>query len=113
MSHLGEGDSSRKRNRQPPPPWLDVTLALQYLVADGALLLHGGLPKSGLMGFADPAPHVAPPSTAAGAGGTATGDSGDWRGHAAGDGAEGRSGNGGDGCCKQLYVAYLHQVLDG
>jgi hypothetical protein len=37
---------------------LDVTLALQYLVADGQLTLHGGMPKSGLMGFTDPAPHI-------------------------------------------------------
>ncbi len=51
--------SGRKGGRGPPPhPWLDVTLALQYLVADGQLTLHGGMPKSGLMGFTDPAPHI-------------------------------------------------------
>ncbi len=43
--------------RAPPPAWVDVTVALQYLVAEGRLVLHGGVPKSGLMGFADPAPH--------------------------------------------------------
>uniref|UniRef100_A0A383W4E3 J domain-containing protein n=1 Tax=Tetradesmus obliquus TaxID=3088 RepID=A0A383W4E3_TETOB len=36
-----------------PPPWLDVTDALQYLVSGGKLELHGGVSKLGLMGFAD------------------------------------------------------------
>ena len=36
-----------------PPPWLDVTEALQYLVAGGRLELHGGVSKLGLMGFGD------------------------------------------------------------
>jgi hypothetical protein len=36
-----------------PPPWLDVTDALQYLVTGGKLELHGGVSKLGLMGFAD------------------------------------------------------------
>lgn len=31
--------------------------ALQYLVADSKLVLHGGVSKAGLMGFADAAPH--------------------------------------------------------
>ncbi|KXZ42222.1 hypothetical protein GPECTOR_179g245 [Gonium pectorale] len=40
----------------PPPPWLPVTLALQYQVADSKLLLHPGVPKRNQMGFADPTP---------------------------------------------------------
>jgi hypothetical protein len=39
-----------------PPPWLDVTAALQYLVSGGALELYPGVSKKGLMGFADVAP---------------------------------------------------------
>ncbi|MEW5320293.1 MAG: hypothetical protein WDW38_011375 [Sanguina aurantia] len=39
-----------------PDQWMDVTAALQYLVTDGRLVLHPGVAKSGLMGFADPAP---------------------------------------------------------
>jgi hypothetical protein len=60
----------------PPPRWLDVREALQYLVVPastgggknttaGGLLLHPGVPKAGLMGFADPAP---PPATTGGEG---------------------------------------------
>lgn len=37
----------------PPPHWLDVTAALQYLVVGSKLELHAGIPKQGLMGFAD------------------------------------------------------------
>ncbi|KAF8064508.1 ATJ13 [Scenedesmus sp. PABB004] len=39
-----------------PAAWLDVTEALQYLVAGGKLELAGGVSKLGLMGFADVAP---------------------------------------------------------
>ncbi|GBF91653.1 hypothetical protein Rsub_03957 [Raphidocelis subcapitata] len=42
-----------------PPAWLDVTAALQYLVSSGALELHAGVSKRGLMGFADIAPEGA------------------------------------------------------
>ncbi|KAG2436111.1 hypothetical protein HYH02_011621 [Chlamydomonas schloesseri] len=40
----------------PPPPWLSVTAALQYQVADSRLQLHPGVPKKNQMGFADPTP---------------------------------------------------------
>lgn len=40
----------------PPPRWMDVTSALQYLVAEGTLKLYPGVSKKGLMGFADPQP---------------------------------------------------------
>ncbi|CAK9883200.1 unnamed protein product [Sphagnum jensenii] len=40
-----------------PPPYLDVTIPLQFLVDDsGQLQLHQGVKKSGLMGFCDPCP---------------------------------------------------------
>ena len=35
------------------PPWIDVTIPLQYLVEDSQLILHEG-PKTGLLGFYDP-----------------------------------------------------------
>ena len=35
------------------PRWVDVTHALQYLVANSKLELHPGVSKAGLMGFAD------------------------------------------------------------
>ncbi len=38
------------------PRFVDVTYALQYLVAGGQLQLHGDVSKLGLMGFADAAP---------------------------------------------------------
>eukprot|EP00798_Chlamydomonas_sp_ICE-L_P030691 gene30691-35718_t len=41
-----------------PPKWMRVVGATQYLVVDGRLILYEGPPKSGLMGFADPAPRV-------------------------------------------------------
>lgn len=39
-----------------PPPVLDVTSTLNFLVDDGQLQLHGGVKKSGLIGFCDPCP---------------------------------------------------------
>eukprot|EP00250_Pteridium_aquilinum_P009435 c18667_g1_i1 orf=202-1863(+) len=39
-----------------PPPVLDVTTTLNFLVDDGQLQLHGGVKKSGLIGFCDPCP---------------------------------------------------------
>lgn len=40
-----------------PPPILDVTTTLNFLVNDdGQLQLHGGVKKSGLIGFCDPCP---------------------------------------------------------
>ena len=50
---LGAAASSAQR---PPPRWVDVTAALQYLVVGGKLELYSGVPKQGLMGFADVAP---------------------------------------------------------
>jgi hypothetical protein len=49
-------DASTAEPQEAPPAWLDVTDALQYLVAGGKLELHGGVSKLGLMGFADVAP---------------------------------------------------------
>jgi len=37
-------------------PWLDVTVALQYLVEEQALRLPSATPKASLLGFADLAP---------------------------------------------------------
>ncbi|CAM6104551.1 unnamed protein product [Calypogeia fissa] len=40
-----------------PPPHIDVTIPLQFLVDDsGELRLHEGVKKAGLMGFCDPCP---------------------------------------------------------
>lgn len=40
-----------------PPPTLDVTIPLNFLVDDsGQLKLHEGIKKSGIMGFCDPCP---------------------------------------------------------
>ncbi|KAJ7548823.1 hypothetical protein O6H91_07G028600 [Diphasiastrum complanatum] len=40
-----------------PPPYIDVTIPVQFLVDDfGQLQLHGGVKKAGLMGFCDPCP---------------------------------------------------------
>jgi hypothetical protein len=52
----GDEASSSSDSSELPPPWLDVTQALQYLVSAGKLELHGGVSKLGLMGFADVAP---------------------------------------------------------
>jgi hypothetical protein len=49
----GSSSSSEDDDLALPPPWLDVTDALQYLVTAGKLELHGGVSKLGLMGFAD------------------------------------------------------------
>jgi hypothetical protein len=49
----GSSSSSSEDDLALPPPWLDVTDALQYLVSGGKLELHGGVSKLGLMGFAD------------------------------------------------------------
>lgn len=39
-----------------PPARMNVTVAIQYLVNNGELILHNDLAKSGLMGFCDPSP---------------------------------------------------------
>ncbi|GAQ84882.1 heat shock protein [Klebsormidium nitens] len=39
-----------------PPPFLDVTTPVQFLVDDSAIKLHPGIRKAGLMGFCDPCP---------------------------------------------------------
>ncbi|KAK9907695.1 hypothetical protein WJX75_008271 [Coccomyxa subellipsoidea] len=38
-----------------PPPWIDVTIALRFMVEDSRVILHK-VSKRGLMGFCDPAP---------------------------------------------------------
>ncbi|EIE26180.1 DnaJ-domain-containing protein, partial [Coccomyxa subellipsoidea C-169] len=38
-----------------PPPWIDVTIALRFMVEDSRIILHK-VSKRGLMGFCDPAP---------------------------------------------------------
>lgn len=43
----------------PTTQWMRVTRVLQYMVQDGSLVLHPGVPKSGLMGFGDPCPGAA------------------------------------------------------
>lgn len=48
--------STSAADQELPAGWLDVTDALQYLVQSGKLELHPGIPKTGLMGFADVAP---------------------------------------------------------
>ena len=48
---------SRAQNRRGLPPLcVNVTVAVQYLLSDGKVQFYDGLPKSGLMGFCDPAP---------------------------------------------------------
>mmetsp|Transcript_24415 Transcript_24415/g.62061 ORF Transcript_24415/g.62061 Transcript_24415/m.62061 type:complete len:715 (-) Transcript_24415:112-2256(-) len=54
----GASSTSSSSSQELPPPWLRVTSALQYLVTDSRLVLARGVPKSGLMGFTDPAPHM-------------------------------------------------------
>lgn len=50
-------DSALSEEEDFPPPVLDVTMTLNFLVDDsGQLLLHGGVKKSGLIGFCDPCP---------------------------------------------------------
>lgn len=39
-----------------PPAVADVTVAVQYMVDGSKVVFHKGYPKSGLMGFCDPAP---------------------------------------------------------
>jgi DnaJ family protein C protein 11 len=51
-----EAAAEAGRQEAEVPSFIDVTFALQYLVHNGALQLHGDVPKLGLMGFADPAP---------------------------------------------------------
>eukprot|EP00252_Welwitschia_mirabilis_P022430 TRINITY_DN6065_c0_g1_i1.p1 TRINITY_DN6065_c0_g1~~TRINITY_DN6065_c0_g1_i1.p1 ORF type:complete len:541 (-),score=142.90 TRINITY_DN6065_c0_g1_i1:625-2247(-) len=51
MEHIDESEL------QLPPPFLDVTIPLTFLVDDsGHLKLHEGIKKSGIMGFCDPCP---------------------------------------------------------
>lgn len=56
MSSPASPGGKTKTDPALPDQWMDVTSALQYLVTDGKLVLHPGVAKSGLMGFADPAP---------------------------------------------------------
>ncbi|KAL4442759.1 hypothetical protein ABPG77_006753 [Micractinium sp. CCAP 211/92] len=42
-----------------PPAVADVTVAVQYMVESSKVVFHKGYPKSGLMGFCDPAPGAA------------------------------------------------------
>lgn len=55
-----EERATRRREEGPaaslPPAAIDVTMALNYFTEDGALHLAGGIPKSSLVGFADPCP---------------------------------------------------------
>ncbi len=43
---------------EPPPAWLDVTVALQYAVQDGLLSIPPGVPLMHRMGFYDPSPEA-------------------------------------------------------
>ncbi|BBN15877.1 DnaJ homolog subfamily C member 11 [Marchantia polymorpha subsp. ruderalis] len=53
-SYLGE---DLEDDSDLPPPNIDVTIPLQFLVDDsGELRLHEGVKKAGLMGFCDPCP---------------------------------------------------------
>ncbi|CAK0784705.1 hypothetical protein CVIRNUC_007909 [Coccomyxa viridis] len=46
--------AARSGSQEQPPPWLEVTTALQFMTDDGRLVFHA-VPKSGLMGFGDSA----------------------------------------------------------
>ena len=52
----GSVEDGELQDSELPPQWLDVTVAVQFQVASGALVFHAGVAKSGLMGFCDPAP---------------------------------------------------------
>lgn len=43
---------------QPPPPWLDVTIALQYAVNNGQLAVPSGVRLMHRAGFYDPCPEA-------------------------------------------------------
>lgn len=43
---------------EPPPAWLDVTVALQYAVQDNQLSIASGVPLMHRMGFYDPSPEA-------------------------------------------------------
>ncbi|KAA3469075.1 chaperone protein dnaJ 13-like [Gossypium australe] len=54
---LKKGDELREANDELALQVLDVTLSLNFLVNDlGQLKLHGGVKKSGIMGFCNPCP---------------------------------------------------------
>ncbi|XP_020591708.1 chaperone protein dnaJ 13 [Phalaenopsis equestris] len=53
----GRGELREEQNDEVASQVLDVTLPLNFLVSDsGQLKLHGGIRKSGIMGFYDPCP---------------------------------------------------------
>ncbi len=49
----GDGDGATK---PVPAPWLDVTVAAQFMVFDSHLDVHAGAHKPSLLGFCDPCP---------------------------------------------------------
>ena len=49
----GDGDGATK---PAPAPWLDVTVAAQFMVFDSHLDVHAGAHKPSLLGFCDPCP---------------------------------------------------------
>ena len=51
------GDENGDGAKKPPPaPWLDVTVAAQFMVFDSHLDVHAGAHKPSLLGFCDPCP---------------------------------------------------------
>ncbi|EFN53601.1 hypothetical protein CHLNCDRAFT_58555 [Chlorella variabilis] len=50
------GGGGKEQGDEVPPAVADVTVAVQYLVESSKVAFHRGYPKSGLMGFCDPAP---------------------------------------------------------
>ena len=53
----GDGDGNGDGAKKPPPaPWLDVTVAAQFMVFDSHLDVHAGAHKPSLLGFCDPCP---------------------------------------------------------
>ena len=53
----GDGDGDRDGATKPAPaPWLDVTVAAQFMVFDSHLDVHAGAHKPSLLGFCDPCP---------------------------------------------------------
>eukprot|EP00887_Chlorella_sp_A99_P006975 scaffold2.g6975.t1 len=51
-----EGRAAAAAEEEVPPAVADVTTAVQYMVEGSKVVFHRGYPKSGLMGFCDPAP---------------------------------------------------------
>ncbi|XP_024367053.1 chaperone protein dnaJ 13 [Physcomitrium patens] len=57
LKRVDEDASNEDDDADLPPPYLDVTIPIQFLVDDfGQLRLHDGVKKAGLMGFCDPCP---------------------------------------------------------